>query len=89
MPKFGTKNALFGFFQTRIFKNYCQIWNQHPQLCQNQYLTHTVNFGIGSAFSIGPGSFFSEGLGLGQGPLYKVCPLISNSSELPISKISI
>ena len=34
-------------------------------------LTHTVNFGIGSAFSKDPWSVFSEGLG----PLYKVCRL--------------
>ena len=43
--------------------------------CLNS-LTHTVNFGIGSAFSKSPGSTFSEGLGLGPGPLYKVCPYV-------------
>ena len=32
-----------------------------------------MNFGIGSAFSKCPGSAFSEGPGLGLGPLYKVC----------------
>ena len=36
-------------------------------------LTYTVDFGIGSAFSKGPGTAFSEGLGL----LYNVCRLIS------------
>ena len=36
-------------------------------------LTHTVNFGIGSAFSKSPRSTFSERPGLGPGPLYKVC----------------
>ena len=35
-------------------------------------LTHTVNYGIGSAFSKGPGSAFSESPGSGPGPLYKV-----------------
>ena len=37
-------------------------------------LIHTVNFGIGSTFSKGPGSAFSEdpGPGPGPGPLYKV-----------------
>ena len=25
MPKFGTKNALFGYFWARILKNYCHI----------------------------------------------------------------
>ena len=28
MPKFGTKNALFGCFWARILENYCHIWNQ-------------------------------------------------------------
>ena len=32
--KFGTKNALFKYFWARIIKNYCYIWNQHPQICQ-------------------------------------------------------
>ena len=64
MPKFGTKNALFGYFWARIWKSYCRIWNQHFRISQKP-LTHTVNFGIGSAFSKGPG----------PGPLYKLCPL--------------
>ena len=25
MPKFGTKNALFGYFGARVLKNYCHI----------------------------------------------------------------
>ena len=29
----GPKNALFGYFWTRTFKNYCHIWNQHPRIC--------------------------------------------------------
>ena len=39
----------------------------------NEPLTHTVNFGIGPAFSKGPESTFPEGPGPGPGPLYKVC----------------
>ena len=31
MPKFGTKNALFGYFWATILKNYCLIWSQHPR----------------------------------------------------------
>ena len=27
------QNALFGYFWSRILKNYCHIWNQHPQSC--------------------------------------------------------
>ena len=34
ISKFGTKNTLFGYFWVRIFKKYCHIWNQHPQVCQ-------------------------------------------------------
>ena len=33
------------------------------KVVKNASLTHTVNFGIGSAFSKGPGSAFSEGPG--------------------------
>ena len=33
MLKFGTKNALFGFFWARMLKNYCHICNQHPKIC--------------------------------------------------------
>ena len=38
---------------------------------QNESLTHTVNFGIGSAFSKGLGSAFSEGPSPGPGLLDK------------------
>ena len=31
--KFGTKNALFGYFWAGIWKWYCHIWNQHPPIC--------------------------------------------------------
>ena len=41
---------------------------------KNEFLTHTLNFGIGSAFSKGPGSAFAECSGPGPSPLYKVCP---------------
>ena len=43
------------------------------EFVKNKSLTHTMNFGIKSAFSKGLGSAFSEGLGPGPGPLYKVC----------------
>ena len=33
MPKLGNKSALFGYFWAKLLKNYCHIWNQHPQIC--------------------------------------------------------
>ena len=48
---------------------------------KNESLTHTVNFGVGSAFSKVPGSAFSEGPGLGPGLLYKVCHYFLLMSE--------
>ena len=40
---------------------------------KTEFLTYTVNFGIGSAFAKSPGSAFSEFSGPGPGLLYKVC----------------
>ena len=33
LTKFGTKNAISGYFLGKIFKNYGHIWNQHPESC--------------------------------------------------------
>ena len=33
MLKFGTKNVLFWYFWTGIWKNCYHIWNQHSQIC--------------------------------------------------------
>ena len=33
MPKFGTTNALFGYFWAGIWKQNCHISKQHPQIC--------------------------------------------------------
>ena len=40
-----------------------------------EFLTQIVNFYIGSTFSKGPGSAFSEDSCPGLGPIYKVCPI--------------
>ena len=50
-------------------------WNLKKQLLflKSTPVTQTLNFGIGSAFSKGPGSAFSEDPDLCSGPLYKVC----------------
>ena len=44
-----------------------------PKFVIHESLIHTVNFGIGSAFSKGLVSAFSEGPGPGPGLLYKKC----------------
>ena len=33
IPKFGSKNALFGYFWAKILKNCYHIWNQHLRIC--------------------------------------------------------
>ena len=43
------------------------------EFLKDESLTHKVNFGIGSDFSKGLRSPFSEGPGPGSGPHYKVC----------------
>ena len=43
------------------------------EFVKNECLTHTMIFGIGSAFSKGLESAFSEGPGPGLGPPYKIC----------------
>ena len=74
MPKFGTKNDLFGYFWDRI-EAIVIFEISTLKFVINETLFHTVNFGIGSAFSKGPGSALSEGPARAPGPglLYKVC----------------
>ena len=49
MPKFGTKNALLGYFLARILK-LLSFEISTLEFVKNVSLTHTVNFGIRSAF---------------------------------------
>ena len=46
------------------------------EFVKNKFLTHPVNFGIGSAFSKGLASAFSQGPG--PDPRYKVCRVITS-----------
>ena len=50
MPKFGTKNAWFGYFWTGIWKQYCHIWNQHPQKINSLFNLTTHNLDIGKIY---------------------------------------
>ena len=43
------------------------------EFIKNEFLTNTVNVGIGSTFSKRPGSPFLEDPDSGPGPLFKVC----------------
>ena len=49
MPNTETKNALLGYFWTRVFKNYCHIWNKQPQTCTiaifRKKKQNCINFG--------------------------------------------
>ena len=82
MPKFGTRSALFGYF-------WAWILYQRPRICQKRvFLTHTVNFGIGTTYSKGTGSAFSEVPSPGLGPLYKVSQFylyLSNKNKIQVS----
>ena len=75
MSKFGTNSDLFGYFWAGLFEKLLSYLKSAPSNLSKMSLIHTVNFGIGSAFSKGLGSAFSEGPGRGPGPLYKVCLL--------------
>ena len=62
-----------GIFGQEFKKNIVIIEVSTLEFVKSEFLTYTVNFGIGSAFSKSPGSAFSEDPGPGPGPLYKVC----------------
>ena len=64
MSKFGTKNVLFRYYWPKILKRLLSYFKSAPSNLY-EFLTHKVNFGIGSTCSKGPG--------LGLGLLYKVC----------------
>ena len=62
-----------GIFRLEFLKTVVIFEIGTLKFVKNESLTHTVNFGIGSAFPKGLGSYFNEGLGPGLGLLYKVC----------------
>ena len=63
----------FGIFGIEFLKPIVIFKISTLKFFKNESLTHIANFVVGSAFSKGPGSAFSEGPGPGPGPLYKVC----------------
>ena len=55
LPKLGTENALFGYFWAGILKKSIDVFEINTlAIVKNEFLIHTVNFGIGPAFSVGP-----------------------------------
>ena len=73
MPKFGTKNVLFGFFGLEFQKAIVKFEVSTLEFFQNEFFIHRLNFGIGSIFSKGLGSTFSQDPGPGPDLLYKLC----------------
>ena len=73
----GPKMPHLGIFGLEFEKTNVLFEISTLKFVKSESLFHTVNFGIGSAFSKGPQSAFSEGPGPGLGlvPLYKVCRL--------------
>ena len=62
-----------GTFRLEIEKAIVISEISNLEFLKNEFLTHTVNFDIGFAFSKDLGSGFYEGPGPRPGPLYKVC----------------
>ena len=67
MPKFGTKNSLFGYLWVRVLKAIVIFEITTLKFVISESLTHIVNFGVGFAFSKRLGSTFSEGSVPGSG----------------------
>ena len=72
MPQFGTKNVLFGISGLDFCYNIVIFEINTFEFVKVEFLTHRVNFCIGSAFSKSPVFTFSEIPGPGPGPLCKV-----------------
>ena len=72
MPKYGAKMPYLSIFGLEFSKNIVIFEISPIKFVKHGFLTHTVNFGMRSAFSKGLRFAFSEGPGAGPGPLYKV-----------------
>ena len=67
------KMSYLGIFGLEFQKTIVIFEISTLEFVKNECLTHTMIFGIGSAFSKGPGFGFPEGPGPCLSPLYKVC----------------
>ena len=57
------------------------------EFTKNEFLTIIVNFGTVSAFSLGPGSTFSEYLGPSLGPLKKYALFLGKKLKSSLSNL--
>ena len=64
--------SYLGIFGIEFYKTIVTFEIRTLKFVISVFLSHTVNYGIGSAFSKGPESAFSESPVSGPGPLYKV-----------------
>ena len=71
---FRPKMAYLSIFGLEFLKTIVLFEISNLKFSKPESLTHTMNFDIGSVFSKGVGSAFSEDPGLCPGPLCKVCP---------------
>ena len=69
----GPKMSYLGIFGIEFWKTFVRFEIGALKFIKNEFVAHTVNFGIGSAFSKGSVSAFSKGPV--PGPLYKLCLL--------------
>ena len=63
----------FGIFWLEFLKTIVLFKISTFEFVKLEFLNHSGNFDIGSAFSKGAKFAFSEGPGAHSGPLYKVC----------------
>ena len=66
--------AYWSIFGLEFLKTIVLFEISNLKFSKPKSLTRTMNSDIGSVFSKGLGSAFSEGPCLGWGPLFKVCP---------------
>ena len=68
-----SKMSYLGIFRLEFEKTIVTFEISTHEFIKTEFLTKTINFGIGSVVSKSSGSTFSEGPGPGLGPLHKLC----------------
>ena len=81
----GPKMQYLGNFALELQKTIVIFDISTLEFVKNEYLTHAMNFGVGSAFFKGLMSAFSESLALAPCPLCRGCGINNYCNKLPIS----